>query len=206
MHLDVTSDKPGLCPTCNMKLIADTKEGEEEMCKDGMCEHHEHYEQPAEEHHHNHGDKTGLNKMAASATLHCLTGCAIGEAAGLIIGTVLGLSVLVTVILAIALAFVFGFTLSTLPLRKAGLGFFAALSVVFAADTLSIATMEVVDNAVMLVIPGAMAAGLVDPLFWISMPIALAVAYFAAYPVNRYLLTKGKGHALVMKYHHGHNH
>lgn len=146
-----------------------------------------------------------LNKMAASATLHCLTGCAIGEVAGLIIGTVLGWSALQTIILAIVLAFVFGFTLSTLPLRKAGLSFLAALSIVFAADTLSIATMEIVDNAVMALIPGAMAAGLVDPLFWISMPIALAVAYAAAYPVNRHLLTKGKGHALVMKY-HGHNH
>lgn len=147
-----------------------------------------------------------LNKMAASATLHCLTGCAIGEVAGLIIGTALGWSNTQTIVLAIALAFVFGFTLSTLPLRKAGLGFLAALSIVFAADTLSIATMEVVDNAVMAVIPGAMSAGIVEPLFWISMPISLAIAYFAAFPVNRYLLTKGKGHALVMKYHEGHNH
>lgn len=163
---------------------------------------HEHHET----HEHAQHAKSGLNKMAASATLHCLTGCAIGEVAGLIIGTALGLSNLVTLIIAVALAFVFGFTLSTLPLKKAGLGFFAALSIVFAADTLSIATMEVVDNAVMLAIPGAMNAGLVDPLFWISMPISLAVAYVAAYPVNRHLLTKGKGHALVMEYHHGHNH
>lgn len=145
------------------------------------------------------------NKMAASATLHCLTGCALGEVAGLIIGTALAWSTLQTTILAIALAFVFGFTLSTLPLRKAGLGFAAALSIVFAADTLSIATMEVVDNIVMVLIPGAMSAGLVNPLFWISMPIALAFAYAAAFPVNKYLLSKGKGHALVMKY-HGHHH
>ncbi|HEY1085546.1 MAG TPA: DUF4396 domain-containing protein [Candidatus Saccharimonadales bacterium] len=168
-----------------------------------MCEHHEDHS-----HHSNHGhndDKSSLHKMAASATLHCLTGCAIGEVIGLIIGTALGLSPLATVFLAIALAFVFGFGLSTLPLKKAGLGFFAALSIVFAADTLSIATMEIVDNLVMLAIPGAMAAGLVDPLFWISMPIALVIAYFAAYPVNRYLLTKGKGHALVMKYHRHHH-
>ena len=157
--------------------------------------------------HHDHAGHGGmsLNKMAASATLHCLTGCAIGEVAGLIIGMALGWSALQTIALAVALAFLFGFTLSTLPLRKAGLGFFAALSIVFAADTLSIATMEIVDNAVMAAIPGAMAAGIVDPLFWISMPIALAVAYVAAYPVNRYLLTRGKGHALVMKY-HGHHH
>lgn len=164
---------------------------------------HEHHHHAGHDHAH---DKSSLNKMAASATLHCLTGCAIGEVLGLIIGTAFGLGNLPTVILAIILAFVFGFSLSTLPLVRAGLGFFAALSIVFAADTLSIATMEVVDNAVMLAIPGAMAAGLVDPLFWISMPIALTVAYFAAYPVNRYLLTKGKGHALVMQYHHGHNH
>lgn len=159
----------------------------------------------AHDHHAHTHHKEGLNKMAASATLHCLTGCAIGEVTGLIIGTALGWNTLQTIVLATALAFLFGFTLSTLPLRKAGLGFFAALSIVFAADTLSIATMEVVDNAVMAIIPGAMAAGIVDPLFWISMPIALTVAFFAAFPVNRYLLTKGKGHALVMKY-HGHNH
>ena len=157
-------------------------------------------------HHTNHGSDKHLNKMAASATLHCLTGCAIGEIAGLIIGAAFGLSVVTTVALAIVLAFIFGFTLSTLPLRKAGLGFFAALSIVFAADTLSIVTMEIVDNLVMLIIPGAMTAGLVDPLFWLSMSIALVIAYAAAYPVNRYLLTKGKGHALVMKYHHGHDH
>jgi hypothetical protein len=179
-----------------------------------MCEHHAEHENMNHDAHghgeHNHHDHAGhegmsLNKMAASATLHCLTGCAIGEVAGLIIGTALGWGMVPTLALAVVLAFVFGFTLSTLPLRKAGLGFVAALSLVFAADTLSIATMEVVDNVVMAVIPGAMAAGLVDPLFWISMPIALAIAYAAAYPVNRHLLTKGKGHALVMKY-HGHDH
>lgn len=143
--------------------------------------------------------------MAANATLHCLTGCAIGEVTGLIIGTAMGLPTGATIALAVFLAFVFGYTLSTLPLLKMGVGFFAALSVVFAADTLSIATMEVTDNLVMAVIPGAMNAGLVSPLFWIAMPISLVAAFIAAYPVNRYLLTKGKGHALVMKY-HSHNH
>lgn len=151
-------------------------------------------------------DGHALNQMARSATLHCLTGCAIGEVAGLLIGTALGLGSVVTIALAVGLAFLFGYTLSTLPLLKAGVTFFAALSVVFAADTLSIATMEVVDNTVMAVIPGAMNAGIVNPIFWISMPIALTVAYFAAYPVNKYLLKKNKGHALVMKYHHGHDH
>lgn len=155
---------------------------------------------------HKHHTSMSINAMAASATLHCLTGCALGEVAGLIIGTALGWGALQTIALAVTLAFIFGFTLSTLPLRKAGLGFFAALPIVFAADTLSIATMEIVDNAVMAAIPGAMSAGLVNPLFWVSMPIALGAAYFAAFPVNKYLLSKGKGHALVMKYHEGHTH
>lgn len=145
---------------------------------------------------------SNLNAMAASATLHCLTGCAIGEIAGLMIGAALGLTTAITIGLSIGLAFLFGYTLSTLPLLKAGLGFFSALSVVFAADTLSIATMEAVDNAVMVAVPGAMNATLTDPLFWVSMSLALVAAFFAAFPVNRYLLTKGKGHALVHQYHH----
>jgi len=158
--------------------------------------------------HHDHGPHgghdhatMGTRSMAVSATLHCLTGCAIGEIAGLMIGTAIGLGTVSTIVLAVALAFVFGYTLSTLPLLKAGLGVGAALSVVLAADTLSIATMEVVDNAVMALIPGAMDAGLVNPVFWIGMMIALTVAFFAAYPVNRYLLARGKGHALTHEYH-----
>lgn len=150
-------------------------------------------------------DKQALNAMAKSATLHCLTGCAIGEVLGLVIGTILGLSTGATIVLAVGLAFLFGYALSTLPLLKVGVGFTAALSVVLAADTLSIATMEVVDNVVMALIPGAMSAGIVNPLFWLSMPVSLIAAFFAAYPVNKYLLTKNKGHALVMKYHDGHH-
>ena len=146
------------------------------------------------------------NAMAASATLHCLTGCAIGEILGLMIGTAMGLSTGVTIALAVGLAFLFGYALSTVPLIKAGLGFGAALSVVFAADTLSIAVMELVDNLVMALIPGAMDAGLVNPIFWIGMMIALAVAFLAAFPVNRYLIDKGKGHALTHQYHHGPEH
>jgi len=149
-----------------------------------------------------------MNTMAVSATLHCLTGCAIGEVLGLIIGTAFGLSNLVTTVIAVALAFMFGFTLSTLPLLKAGMGFTAALSVVIAADTLSITVMEIVDNLVMYLIPGAMHATLIDPLFWISMAIALTAAFFAALPVNKYLLSKNKGHALTMNAlggHHGHH-
>ncbi|WP_245927129.1 DUF4396 domain-containing protein [Nocardioides silvaticus] len=146
------------------------------------------------------------NAMAASATLHCLTGCAIGEILGLMIGTALGLSTGATIALAVGLAFLFGYALSTLPLIKAGLGFGAALSVVFAADTLSIAVMELVDNVVMALIPGAMDSGLVNPIFWIGMMIALSVAFLAAFPVNRYLIDKGKGHALTHQYHHGPEH
>jgi len=147
-----------------------------------------------------------LRSMAANATLHCLTGCAIGEIAGLMIGTALGLGNGITIALAVGLAFLFGYALSTLPLLRAGLSFFAALSVVFAADTLSIATMEVVDNVVMALIPGAMDGGLVNPIFWLAMMIALSAAFVAAYPVNRYLLTKGKGHALTHSYQHGSAH
>lgn len=171
---------------------------------------HQHNEHDHHAHHMHHETEptqpdANLNKMAASATLHCLTGCALGEITGLVIGTVLDWNTASTIILAVVLAFIFGFALSTLPLKKAGLGLFAALSVVFAADTLSIATMEIVDNLVMALIPGAMSAGLVNPIFWLSMPLALAVAYAAAYPVNRHLLTQGKGHALVMKYHQHHH-
>ncbi len=157
--------------------------------------------------HHHDGDDhvehdTGsVNKMAVSATLHCLTGCAIGEIAGLVIGTAASLSNGVTIAISIALAFVFGYSLSTLPLLKAGLALGTALGVVLAADTLSIATMEVVDNLVMAVIPGAMDAGLVNVVFWLGMMLSLAVAFFAAWPVNRYLLQRGKGHALTHGYH-----
>ena len=150
-----------------------------------------------------HGD---MRAMAVSATLHCLTGCAIGEILGLMIGTALGFSTAQTIVLAVSLAFAFGYALSTLPLLKAGLGVGAALSVVLAADTLSIATMEVVDNLVMAVIPGAMDSGLVNPVFWLSMSLALTVAFFAALPVNLYLLNRGKGHALTHRYHDGTDH
>jgi len=142
-----------------------------------------------------------LNAMALSATLHCLTGCAIGEIAGLVIGTAVGLSNASTIALSIALAFLFGYSLSLLPLLNAGLPLRNALVVVLAADTLSILTMELVDNAVMAAIPGAMNAGLVNVTFWIGMMISLAVAFVAAFPVNRILLKRGKGHALTHAYH-----
>lgn len=148
---------------------------------------------------------TNTTSMAVNATLHCLTGCAIGEISGLIIGTIFDLSNLITIILSIALAFLFGYTLSTLPLLKAGLAASAAFTVVLAADTLSILTMEIVDNTVMAAIPGAMNAGLVNPVFWLAMPLSLFVAFLVAVPVNKYLLERGKGHALVHEYHHGHH-
>ncbi len=145
------------------------------------------------------------NSMAANATLHCLTGCAIGEIAGLMIGTALGWGAASTIALAVTLAFLFGYALSTLPLIQAGLSFGGALKLVFAADTLSIAVMELVDNAVMALIPGAMDAGLVHPMFWLGMMIALSVAFMAAFPVNRYLIDRGKGHALTHAAHAGHS-
>ncbi|MGN6250862.1 MAG: DUF4396 domain-containing protein [Marmoricola sp.] len=156
----------------------------------------------AHDHHHTGHDAMGsVNSMAVSATLHCLTGCAIGEIVGLIIGTAAGLGNAWTIVISIALAFVFGFTLSSMPLLRAGLALGAALSVVVAADTLSIVTMEIVDNVVMALIPGAMNAGLVNVLFWVGMMISLSVAFIAAVPVNRYLLQRGKGHALTHDYH-----
>jgi hypothetical protein len=159
--------------------------------------HHTEHQMAHGEHH----DMGSTNAMAISATLHCLTGCAIGEILGLMIGTALGLGNLATIAIAVGLAFLFGYALSTLPLLRAGLGLGAALSVVLAADTLSIATMELVDNLVMAAIPGAMEAGLVNPVFWLSMMLALTVAFFAAWPVNRYLLARGKGHALTHEFH-----
>ena len=153
--------------------------------------HHEH------DHHEMPTSGRALDQMAASATLHCLTGCAIGEVAGVAIGTALGWSDLATIALAIGLAFVFGYSLTSLPLLRAGLAFAAVVPIALASDTLSIATMEVVDNAIILVIPGAMEAGLGDLLFWGSLAVALVIAGFAAFPVNRWLLARGKGHAAV---------
>jgi hypothetical protein len=143
----------------------------------------------------------GLTAMAVSATLHCLTGCAIGEIAGLVLGAAAGLGNGATVLLSVVLAFLFGYSLSTLPVLKGGLSLGAALGVVLAADTLSILTMEVVDNLVVLLVPGAMAAGLPDPVFWVSLLLSLVAAFLAAFPVNRHLLRRGKGHALTHAHH-----
>ena len=144
-----------------------------------------------------------LNRVAFSATAHCLTGCAIGEVLGVMIGTALGWGNLETIVLAIALAFLFGYSLTMLPLLRAGLAFAAAVPLALASDTLSIAVMELVDNAILLVVPGAMEAGLDTLLFWVSLAFALLIAGMAAYPVNRYLIARGRGHAVVHAY-HGH--
>ena len=150
----------------------------------------------------NHHEQS-LNKTAFSATLHCLSGCATGEVLGLVIGTALGWGAGQTILLAVALAFFFGYLFTMLPLLRHGMTLGAALGLAFAADTVSIAIMEVVDNAVMLLIPGAMEAGLTSPLFWGSMALALVVAGAFAFPVNRWLIRRGKGHAVVHA-HHGH--
>jgi hypothetical protein len=153
---------------------------------------------PAE--HHPHDMPTAgwpLTSVAVSATLHCLTGCAIGEIAGMAVGTAVGLSNGATVVLSVALAFLFGYSLTSLPLLRSGLAPAAVVPIALASDTFSIATMELVDNAVVLAVPGAMDAGLGALLFWGSLAFALAVAFVAAVPVNRWLIARGKGHAAV---------
>jgi hypothetical protein len=148
---------------------------------------------------------TSLNRLAFSATVHCLTGCAIGEVLGMVIGTALGWGDFATIALAVVLAFFFGYSLTMVPLLRSGLALGTVLPLAFAADTLSITIMEIVDNAVMLVIPGAMEAGLTSVLFWGSLAFALGVAFVAAYPANRWLIARGRGHAVVHEYHGGHH-
>jgi hypothetical protein len=140
--------------------------------------------------------------VAAQATLHCLTGCAIGEVLGMVIGTALGWSAGATVVLAVALAFVFGYALTMRGVLRAGVGVRTALKIALAADTVSIAIMEIIDNAVILSVPGAMEAGLASVLFWASLAFALAVAFVLTTPINRWLISRGKGHAVVHQYHH----
>ena len=152
-------------------------------------------------HHHHHGHHApSLNRTAWSATLHCLTGCAIGEVLGMVIGTALGWGNAATIALAVALAFLFGYALTLLPLLKA-VSVDKAMKLALASDTASITIMEVVDNAIMLAIPGAMDAGLSSLLFWASLAFALAIAALAAFPVNRWLIARGRGHAVVHAYH-----
>jgi len=142
-------------------------------------------------------DSHSLNALAFSTTVHCLTGCAIGEVLGMVIGTALGFSDLGTIALAVALAFFFGYSFTSLPLLRSGLALGAVVPIALAADTISIAVMEIVDNAIMLAVPGAMEAGLDSALFWGALAFALAVAGAVAFPVNRWLIARGRGHAVV---------
>jgi hypothetical protein len=144
---------------------------------------------------------SSLNRLAFSATLHCLTGCAIGEVLGLVIATALGWGNAASIAIAVVLAFGFGYSFTLVPLLRSGIVLGTAIGLALAADTLSIVVMEIVDNAIVLVWPGAMDAGLSDLLFWGSLAIALAVAFAAAYPVNRALIARGRGHAVVHAYH-----
>ena len=144
-----------------------------------------------------------LNRLAFSATTHCLTGCSIGEVLGMVVGTALCWGNWPTVALSVVLAFVFGYLMTLLPLLQTGMELGAALTLALASDTLSITVMEIVDSVVMVVIPGAMDAGLTDPLFWVSLTVSLVLAGIAAFPANRWLIAKGRGHALVHA-HHGH--
>jgi hypothetical protein len=146
------------------------------------------------------------NRLAFLATVHCLSGCAIGEILGMVIGTALGWGNLATILLAIVLAFFFGYSLTMLPLLRAGIAFGAAVPLALASDTISIAVMELVDNAIMLLIPGAMDAGLGNLLFWGSLAVALLIAGAVAFPVNRWLIDRGKGHAVVHERSHAHGH
>jgi hypothetical protein len=142
-----------------------------------------------------------LNSLAASATTHCLTGCAIGEVLGFVIGTSLGWGNWTTMALAIVLAYLFGYSFTLGTLLRGGIALVVALGLAFASDTISITIMEITDNAVMLVIPGAMDAGIADALFWGSLAFSLAVAWVAAFPANRWLIARGRGHAVVHAHH-----
>ncbi|MFE0524130.1 DUF4396 domain-containing protein [Streptomyces sp. NPDC058954] len=153
------------------------------------------------ESHASHGHGPASWSMAAQATLHCLTGCAIGEVLGMVIGTALGWGNVPTMILAIVLAFFFGYSLTLRGVLRAGVGFRAAFRVALAADTLSIAVMELIDNGVIVLWPDAMDTGLADALFWISLAISLVIAFVVTTPVNKWMIGRGKGHAVVHAHH-----
>jgi hypothetical protein len=157
------------------------------FCSVGLVEHSGHAGHPPQ----------SLNRLAFSATVHCLTGCAIGEVLGLVIATALGWHDLPSIVLAIILAFVFGYGLTLRPLIGSGIPFRQAMPMAFAADTASITVMEIVDNVIVVAIPGAMAAGLLDGLFWGSLAVSLVIAGAVAWPVNRWLIARGRGHAVV---------
>ena len=151
--------------------------------------------------HDGHGATASTSRLALDATVHCLTGCAIGEVLGLVVSTALALGIVVSIFVAIVLAFFFGYSLTFFPLLGAGVELRRALGITLASDTVSIVVMELVDNAVILLVPGAMTAGLADPLFWASLALSLVIAFVAAFPVNRWLIGRGQGHAVVMRHH-----
>jgi len=157
----------------------------------------------AQEHHAGHAPKAAGNgwRTAVSATLHCLTGCAIGEILGMVIATALSLSNGASIVISILLAFLFGYGLTVRPLLGA-VGARRAIRLAFASDTVSITTMEIVDNLFIVAVPGALAAGLTDSLFWWSLIASLVIAFVVTVPVNRWLIARGKGHAVVHAYHH----
>jgi hypothetical protein len=157
--------------------------------------HHTHAHQNAAR------DQRGVTRLAISATLHCLTGCSIGEVLGLVLASWWGWGTAASIALAVGLAFVFGYSLTILPLLRAKISPLRAAGLALASDTASITAMEIVDNAVMLITPGAMGAGLASPLFWITMAIALALGGLAAFPVNRFLIARGRGHAVLHEHH-----
>ncbi|MGW4348756.1 DUF4396 domain-containing protein [Streptomyces sp. NPDC004690] len=159
-----------------------------------------HHAGPHHEGHH-HAPAGASWRTAAQATLHCLTGCAIGEVLGMVVGTAAGLHNAATVVVSIALAFVFGYALTMRGVLRAGVPLRQALKVALAADTVSIAVMELIDNTVMVGVPGAMDAGLSDALFWVSLVLSLALAFVLTAPVNRWMIGRGKGHAVVHAYH-----
>jgi hypothetical protein len=146
-------------------------------------------------------EAASLNRIAASATTHCLTGCAVGEVLGFVIGTWRGWGNFPTVVFAIGLAYLFGYSFTLTPLLRGGIALGTAMGLALAADTLSITVVEIVDNGVVLLVPGAMDAGLGDALFWSSLALSLAVAWVAAFPVNRWLIARGRGHAVVHAHH-----
>jgi Domain of unknown function (DUF4396) len=155
------------------------------------------------EHHEHTAEAADLNRLAASATNHCLTGCIIGEVTGMSLATALGWGDIASIALAVGLAFLFGYSLTSLPLIRAGLELSAIIPIALAADTVSIAIMELIDNLAMILVPGAMEAGLTDARFWLPLLGGFLVAWPFAFAVNRTMIQRGKGHAVVHGY-HGH--
>lgn len=189
--------------------IGDGRQGRLMGKEIAMSESTQHTGHPGHGEHHGHDHHASMGhsptvtwRMAASATLHCLTGCAIGEVLGMVIGTALGWSNTATIVLAVVLAFFFGYALTIVGLRKSGLGWRELVKLALAADTVSIIVMEIVDNGVMMVVPGAMDAGLASGLFWGALAFALLVAFLVTTPINKWIIGKGKGHAVVHAYHH----